>query len=104
MAGDPAAANRDALGKCLVSLANRAQEYYRTPWRLGGGGGSFAALTLSRLTCEPYNSVGSFALTSPTATSVTLTGTGVETGNDGATPVEIEVIVYADSMTVTVNN
>jgi hypothetical protein len=104
MAGDPAAANRDAVGICLLNLALQAQEYYRKPARLGGGEGDFANLTISRLVVNPYRSVGSFVLTSPTASSVTLTGTGVETGNDESTPVEIEVIVYADSMTVTVTN
>lgn len=102
--GDLASANRDAVLRCLRELAQRAQEYERKPWKLGGGQGSFANLTLSDLTSRRSIPHGSFALSSPTASSVTLTGTGVETGNDGATPVEVEVIVYADSMTVTVTN
>lgn len=97
-------ANRDAVTNDLVNLAARAQQYYRRPTALGGGQGSFASIALSQLTSKPSNANGSYALSSPTATSVTLTGTGVENGNDGATPVEVEMIVYADSMTTTVTN
>jgi Tfp pilus assembly protein PilE len=97
-------ANRDAVTNDLVNLAARAQQYYRRPTALGGGQGSFAACALDQLTSKPSNANGVYVLSSPTAASVTLTGTGVENGNDGTTPVEVVMIVYADSMTTTVNN
>ncbi|MDH4069199.1 MAG: hypothetical protein OEV30_02130 [Ignavibacteria bacterium] len=97
-------ANRDAVTNDLVNLAARAQQYYRRPTALGGGQGSFATIQLNHLTSKPSNANGSYVLSSPSAASVTLTGTGVELGNDGSTPVEVEMIVYADSMTTTVSN
>ena len=97
-------ANRDAVTNDLVNLAARAQQYYRRPTALGGGQGSFATVALSHLTSKPSNANGVYTLTSPTLTSVTLTGVGVETGNDGATEVEVEMVVYADSMLTTVIN
>ena len=38
-------ANRDAVTNDLINLASRAQQYYRRPTALGGGGGSFATLS-----------------------------------------------------------
>jgi len=97
-------ANRDAVTNDLVNLAARAQQYYRRPTALGGGQGSFASCTLTQLTSKPSNANGTYVLSSPAAASVTLTGTGVELGNDNATPVVVQMIVYADSMTTTVTN
>ncbi len=97
-------ANRDAVTNDLVNLAARAQQYYRRPTALGGGQGSFAACTLVQLTSKPSNANGSYQLTSPSLASVTLIGTGVEDGNDGSTPVAVTMVVFADSMSTTVNN
>jgi Tfp pilus assembly protein PilE len=97
-------ANRDAVTNDLVNLAARAQQYYRRPTALGGGQGDFSACTLAQLTSKPSNANGTYVLSSPGATSVTLTGTGVEIGNDGSTAVEVQMVVYADSMTTTVTN
>ena len=97
-------ANRDAVTNDLVNLAARAQQYYRRPTALGGGQGSFATCTLAQLTTKPSNANGSYVLSAPSATSVTLTGTGVENGNDGSTPVVVTMVVYADSMNTTVLN
>jgi hypothetical protein len=38
------------------------------------------------------------------ATSVTLTGTGRELGFNGTYPVEVEIIVYRDSVSMTIIN
>jgi len=97
-------ANRDAVTNDLVNLAARAQQYYRRPTALGGGQGSFATVQLNHLTSKPSNANGQYTLSSPTATSVTLNGLGVETGNDGTAEMEVEMVVYADSMLTTVLN
>ena len=97
-------ANRDGVTNDLVNLAARAQQYYRRPTALGGGQGSFASCTLLLLTTKPSNANGTYTLSSPTQPSVTLDGLGVENGNDGTTPVKVEMIVYADSMVTTVLN
>jgi len=97
-------ANRDGVTNDLVNLSARAQQYYRRPTALGGGQGSFAAVDLIDLTTKPSNANGSYALTAPSAASCVLTGTGVENGNDGSTPVEVVMTVYADSIVTVVNN
>ena len=104
LADDPVTANREAVMTCLRNMAVRAQRYYHTPISEGGGEGSFATATISTLTGRPDNAYGSFSLSSPTATSLTLTGTGIETGADGATPVAVTVIVYSDSINIVINN
>lgn len=38
-------ASRDAMTADLVNLASKAQQYYRKPASLGGGGNSFAGIT-----------------------------------------------------------
>ena len=104
LADDPVTANREAVKTCLRNMAVRAQRYYHTPISKGGGSGSFASVTLGALISWPVNAYGSFVLTSPSASSLTLTGVGIETGNDGATPVAVTAIVYSDSVTITVLN
>jgi hypothetical protein len=57
-------ANRDALTNDLVNLAARAQQYYRRPVSLGGGGNSFTNLkNIGQLTSSSTNANGSFKLT-----------------------------------------
>ncbi len=93
-------ANRDAVSNDLVNLAARAQQYYRRPTALGGGGGSFTGLTtVTQLTSKSVNANGSYAL-SGTSAPLTLTGTGTEIGNDGTNPVKVVMSVWADSAKV----
>ena len=103
-----AATNRDSISNDLVNFAAQAQKYYRRPSVMGGGSNSFGGLTLTKLTSVPSNADGSFSLTPdpvPAGTrSVVITGTGTETGNDGATPVEVEMTVWADSLLMVTNN
>ena len=103
-----AATNRDAISNDLVSLAAQAQKYYRRPGVLGGGSNSFGGLTMVKLTNNPTNVDGTFVLTpdpAPSGTrSVSVIGTGTETGNDGATPVAMTMTVWADSLIIVSNN
>ncbi len=93
-------ANRDAVTNDLVNLASRAQQYYRRPVALGGGGGSFGTLTsITQLTSKASNANGSYALTTGT-TKLVLKGTGTEMGNNGSTSVAVEMSVWADSAMV----
>ena len=75
---------------------------------LGGGSNSFGGLTIAKLTNMPSNANGSYILSPDPVpggtTSITITGTGIERGNDGATPVEIEMTVWADSLFMVANN
>jgi len=96
-------ANRDAVVNDLVNLASRAQQFYRRPFALGGGQGSFVLITadaagLAKLTSKPINADGTFSVSQAgTATQVVLRGIGTETGRDATNPINIEMYVLADS-------
>ncbi len=85
-------ANRDAVSNDLVNLAARAQQYYRRPAALGGGGNSFAGLTndatgLAKLTNMPggKNANGTYTIaTAGDANSVVIQGQGTETVSGGS--------------------
>lgn len=97
-------ANRDAVTNDLVNLASRAQQYHRRPTTLGGGGNSFTGLTLAKLTTKPTNANGSYTLGTVAATSVPITGTGVEEGNNGSTAIVMTMTVLRDSTYITITN
>jgi hypothetical protein len=104
-----AATNRDEIANDLVNLAAQAQKYYRAPATLGGGGSSYGGLTLKRLTSKPVNANGEYTLApdpAPAATvSITITGEGTETGNDGANPVKATMtVIGGDSILIVANN
>jgi len=103
-------ANRDALTNDLTNLAARAQQYYRRPSILGGGGNSFSNLTtssISLLTNKPVNGNGSYFIEQAgtgtgTTAMVVLQGIGTELNN--GSPVAVHVFVYADHDSMVVIN
>jgi hypothetical protein len=103
-------ANRDALCGDLVILASRAQEFYRRPTALNGGGNSFDLLTtdaIARLTDQPRNGNGSYFIEtagSGTGTNavVVIKGIGTELNNGSSVAVHVFVYPGRDSM-VTIN-
>lgn len=97
-------ANRDAVTNDLVNLASRAQQYYRRPTALGGGGNVFTGLTLAKLTSKPTNANGSYTLGTVAATSVPITGAGIEKGNNGTGVINMTMTVLADSTYITITN
>jgi hypothetical protein len=101
-------ANRDAVTNDLVNLAARAQQFYRRPTALGGGGGSFAGLAanadgLKKLTNRSSNANGAYSIqTAGDANGVVLRGVGTELA-DGSNPVTMEIHVFsnkADSVVI----
>jgi Tfp pilus assembly protein PilE len=92
-------ANRDAVSNDLVNLAARAQQFYRRPAALGGGGNSFVGLTadatgLSKLTnmAAGKNANGTYTISSAgTANQVVIQGVGTEMGS-GGNPVTMRII------------
>jgi hypothetical protein len=102
------ATNRDAVSNDLAQFGASAQKYYRRPAVLGGGQSSFAGLTMPKITTRPSNANGSYVLTpSPVpagTTSVNITGTGTELGDDGTTKVVLTMTVWADSILIVMNN
>lgn len=97
-------ANRDAVIADLTNVASMAQQYYRKPSALGGGGNTFTGWTVPTNLSQTGNM--SAAIT-PTvaAQSITLVGVGTETGNDGSAKVKVTMVVGPNSITsTTVNN
>jgi len=102
-------ANRDALTNDLVNLASRAQQFYRRPTSLGGGGNSFnlldAANGMRRLTNNPINANGTYTIASPgsgsgTNATVELLGVGTETYNGQLVSMQVRVWADHDSIWV----
>jgi Tfp pilus assembly protein PilE len=94
-------ANRDAVTNDLVNLAARAQQFYRRPTALGGGGNSFVGLTaddtgLRKLTNRASNANGLYSVTTAgTSTGVVLRGVGTEHA-DATNFVTMEIHVFND--------
>jgi Tfp pilus assembly protein PilE len=105
-------ANRDAVTNDLVNLASRAQQYYRRPTSLGGGGNSFTGLTanaagLAKLTNKTSNGNGTYSISgapsgSGTTAQIVLTGIGTEFM--GSAAVQVGCIVFPDRDSVYVVN
>lgn len=94
------AANRDAVISDLTNLAAMAQQHYRKPGALGGGGNSFDGSTSANavtwavpgsLVRTPNMSVD--VVPTIAAQQVTLVGVGTEVGNDGVENVKVTMVV-----------
>ncbi|MFQ5601895.1 MAG: hypothetical protein ACE5HS_01350 [bacterium] len=103
-------ANFDAVMQDLITLGERAREWYRKPALSGGGGNSFAALTNdaamnSLLGWPSSNENGTYSVqTAGSATSVTFQGIGVEDLDANGTLLNISVTAYRDSLVTTIND
>jgi len=92
-----ASSNYDAVVTDLNTIASKAQGWYRKPTSMGGGGRSFEDVTLAKLGWE-NNDNGTYTIEgSPTATSFTIQGVGVEDGDGDGTNCTVQLTVYADS-------
>ena len=94
-------ANRDAVIADLNNIGAFAQQYYRKPTAMGGGGNSFTGWTIPPNLTKTAN--GTYTATVG-ATVVTIVGTGTETGNDGTNKVKATAVVTPTGITVTVDN
>lgn len=94
-------ANRDAVIADLNNIGAFAQQYYRKPTSMGGGGNSFSGWTIPPSLVKTGN--GTYTATVG-ATVVTIVGTGNEKGNDGTNKVKATAIVTPENITVTINN
>ncbi len=106
---DAISSNRDSVTTDLVHLGVRAQQYFRRPQTLGGGGNSFAGLTpengMSRLTLSSdgvtwKNANGSYSILNNDSIQVTLKGLGFQK-RDGSF-VEVHCRVTSDSIVTAV--
>jgi len=95
------ASNRDAVTNDLMNLSTRAQQYYRRPRMLGGGGHTFSGLSMTKIAVKTSNPNGTYSMNpDPVGGApayIELIGVGVETGNDGSAPVKVVMKVWPDS-------
>ncbi|NMB81018.1 MAG: hypothetical protein GYA14_04305 [Ignavibacteria bacterium] len=95
-------ANRDAVIADMTNLASLAQQYYRKPQALGGGGNAFTGWVVPGQLDTTGN--GTYTATVQ-AQQVTIVGTGNEKGNNGTTNVQATMIVGPNAITsTTINN
>ena len=95
-------ANRDGVISDLNNLGAMAQQHYKKPTSMGGGGNTFTGWSLAN---TGLDSTANGTYTSVVAAqTVTLVGLGTETGNDGAAPVQATATVSSTTITVAVNN
>ncbi len=100
--------NRDAVQTDLATLAVKAQEYFRKPASLGGGGNSFAGLTADSAGIEilvstafAHNANGDYSVkTAGTATQVIFEGVG-KTAIDASTFPTYDCTVTASGYNIT---
>ncbi len=94
-------ANQDAVTADLTTLASMAQQFYRKPTALGGGGNTFTGWTVpdqlqNTSNMDPDTDVDATV----TATAVTLVGTGTEENSAGA-KLTVTMVVGPDAITST---
>ena len=94
-------ANRDAVVSDLNNLGAMAQQFYKKPVSMGGGGNTFTGWAVPTNLASNANGtyVGTIA-----AQSVSIVGTGVEIGNDGSGKVQCTAAVSPTQIVVTVQN
>lgn len=93
-------ANRDAVISDLNNLAAMAQQYYKKPTSMAGGGNTFTNWTIPTQLQTTAN--GSYSLTSAAAQTITISGTGNEVVS-GTDSVKAHVVVTPTTITATVD-
>ncbi|TSA30270.1 MAG: hypothetical protein D4R68_01060 [Ignavibacteriales bacterium] len=97
-------ANRDGVIADLTNISSMAQQYYRKPAALAGGGNTFTGFTVPA-SLSPTANMSAAITTTVAAQSVTLVAVGNENGNDGTTKVKVTMVVGPNSITsTTINN
>jgi len=119
--------NRDQVINDLNNLAAKAQQYFRKPTAMAGGGQNFNGFKLDSIDVTNGNGYYMATATQPTATSPTVTnlqtwsndtvtttgvtnntlyivGLGIEIGRDGTNPVRAYVTVKNNSIAAQVLN
>jgi len=82
-------ANKDAVSNDLVQLAAKAQQFYRKPLALGGGGNSFVLITDISLLVSPAfynNDNGGYKVLSFSAGLISFVGVGKTQDSGGSFP------------------
>ena len=97
-------ANRDGVISDLNNLGAMAQQFYKKPTSMGGGGNSFtggAGWTIPTGLDSTANGTYGAA---PADQTVLITGTGTEIGDDGTSPVSATCTVTPQTIVCSVTN
>jgi len=97
-ADNAAQANQDAVMQDVLTIASRAQAWYRRPVQLGGGGRTYIGMALTDLNFDAANDNGTYTVTGGTATNVTVTGVGTENPDNTGANLTVAVSVGADTV------
>jgi Tfp pilus assembly protein PilE len=95
-------ASRDAITADLVNLASKAQQYYRKPASLGGGGNSFAGITAVTVIVGANvatNDNATYTISTTGSSTITFLGVGKTEISAGSFPSH-QVVVLPSSYTV----
>lgn len=95
-----ASANQDALISDLTNLASMAQQYYRKPAALGGGGNTFTGWAIPS-SLQQTNNMSAAVTPTVAAGSVTLVAVGTEDGDGDGTNVTVTMVVGPNQITST---
>lgn len=96
-------ANNNAVISDLQTIGSMAQQYYRKPTAMGGGGNTFTGWEVPSSLDSTAN-MGATIAVNVAAQLVTLTATGTDDISDGSTALEVEVEVTPTAITVTDTN
>ena len=93
--------NLDAVTNDVLTIAARAQGWYRKPAQMGGGGRSFTGVGATpqvNLNFPDTTQNGYYDFTANTGQTLTIRGTGVEDLKNDGNPFTVTVIVVPDSV------
>lgn len=88
--------NRDGVVSDLNNLGAMAQQFYKKPTSMGGGGNSFTGWSIPSQLDTTAN--GTYTISTNTGTQVTIQGIGTEVGNNGTSNVKAVMIVNPTEM------
>ena len=93
-----AQANQDALISDIYVIAARAQEWYRKPRTLGGGGRTFISMDLAAIKFAASNENGQFAITDQSPNDFKVTASGLVDPDGDGNPLQVSAVVAVDSV------
>ncbi len=88
--------NKAAVLQDCMTLAVRAQQWYRTPKILGGGGQSFTGITLEEVQFPVINENGSFEVVVNDTSQIMIIGIGSKP--NPVNPLTVQIITAPDSI------
>jgi len=92
-------ANKSALVADLQTIGSMAQQYYRKPAAMGGGGNTFTGWTVPAALDSTAN-MGASITATVAAQTVTLLATGTENGANGSKNT-VQMVFSPDAITAT---